>query len=115
MASASSWSWVTNRVDRWDFSITANAHTTVAWERAYPCRYETLEVGYPRNDRQSAHRHGPDQRVDLHPDPAEAGMTRPLKTGIGVVLTAIMLFPVYWMINVSFTRDTDMRASPPHL
>jgi multiple sugar transport system permease protein len=41
--------------------------------------------------------------------------TSHLKTGIGVVLTAIMLFPVYWMINVSFTRDTDMRASPPHL
>nr|BFE77071.1 hypothetical protein GCM10020092_103720 [Actinoplanes digitatis] len=39
------------RADRWDFSISANAHTTVAWERAYPCRYETLEVGYPRNDR----------------------------------------------------------------
>ena len=42
-------------------------------------------------------------------------MTRPVKTAIGVLLTAIMLFPVYWMINVSFTRDTDMRASPPHL
>jgi CDP-glycerol glycerophosphotransferase len=39
------------RADRWDFSVTSNAHTTVAWERAYPCRYETLEVGYPRNDR----------------------------------------------------------------
>jgi CDP-glycerol glycerophosphotransferase len=39
------------RADRWDFSITANTHTTIAWERAYPCRYETLEVGYPRNDR----------------------------------------------------------------
>ncbi|GIF19780.1 CDP-glycerol glycerophosphotransferase [Actinoplanes tereljensis] len=39
------------RADRWDFSITANAHTTIAWERAYPCSYETLEVGYPRNDR----------------------------------------------------------------
>ncbi|PRY29512.1 bifunctional glycosyltransferase/CDP-glycerol:glycerophosphate glycerophosphotransferase [Pseudosporangium ferrugineum] len=39
------------RADRWDFSITANAHTTIAWERAYPCRHETLEVGYPRNDR----------------------------------------------------------------
>jgi CDP-glycerol glycerophosphotransferase len=39
------------RADRWDFSITSNAHTTEAWERAYPCRYETLEVGYPRNDR----------------------------------------------------------------
>ncbi|HEV7962873.1 MAG TPA: bifunctional glycosyltransferase family 2 protein/CDP-glycerol:glycerophosphate glycerophosphotransferase [Actinoplanes sp.] len=39
------------RADRWDFSVTANAHTTIAWERAYPCRHETLEVGYPRNDR----------------------------------------------------------------
>ena len=38
-----------------------------------------------------------------------------LKTAVGVVLTAIMLFPVYWMINVSLTRDTDMRADPPHL
>ncbi|HET9517702.1 MAG TPA: bifunctional glycosyltransferase family 2 protein/CDP-glycerol:glycerophosphate glycerophosphotransferase, partial [Actinoplanes sp.] len=39
------------RADRWDYSVTSNAHTTIAWERAYPCRYETLEVGYPRNDR----------------------------------------------------------------
>jgi CDP-glycerol glycerophosphotransferase len=39
------------RADRWDFSISANTHTTIAWERAYPCRHETLEVGYPRNDR----------------------------------------------------------------
>ncbi len=37
------------------------------------------------------------------------------KTAIGVVLTALMLFPVYWMINVSFTRDRDMRKSPPDL
>jgi len=41
--------------------------------------------------------------------------TTRLKTAVGVVLTGIMLFPVYWMINVSFTKDTDMRASPPHL
>ncbi len=26
-----------------------------------------------------------------------------------------MLFPVYWMINVSFTKDTDMRHDPPYL
>ncbi|MGK5680444.1 bifunctional glycosyltransferase/CDP-glycerol:glycerophosphate glycerophosphotransferase [Actinoplanes sp. URMC 104] len=39
------------RADRWDYSVTANAHTTIAWESAYPCSYETLEVGYPRNDR----------------------------------------------------------------
>jgi multiple sugar transport system permease protein len=42
-------------------------------------------------------------------------MTRSLKTVAGLVLTAIMLFPVYWMINVSFTRDTDMRHDPPYL
>ncbi|MFE5584024.1 carbohydrate ABC transporter permease [Kitasatospora sp. NPDC056531] len=37
------------------------------------------------------------------------------KTAIGVLLTAAMLFPVYWMVNVSFTRDQDMRKSPPNL
>ncbi|MGJ6967510.1 carbohydrate ABC transporter permease [Streptosporangium sp. G11] len=35
------------------------------------------------------------------------------KTVIGLALTGVMLFPVYWMINVSFTRDRDMRKSPP--
>jgi CDP-glycerol glycerophosphotransferase len=39
------------RCDRWDFSLSANAHTTQVWARAYPCGYETLEYGYPRNDR----------------------------------------------------------------
>ncbi|HEX7745550.1 MAG TPA: CDP-glycerol glycerophosphotransferase family protein [Micromonosporaceae bacterium] len=42
------------RADRWDFSISANPFTTQMWERAYPCRYETLETGYPRNDRLAA-------------------------------------------------------------
>ncbi|MFC7383622.1 carbohydrate ABC transporter permease [Sphaerisporangium rhizosphaerae] len=35
------------------------------------------------------------------------------RTGVGLLLTAVMLFPVYWMINVSFTREQDMRKSPP--
>jgi CDP-glycerol glycerophosphotransferase len=38
------------RCERWDYSITQNAFTTVAWARAYPVPAETLEVGYPRND-----------------------------------------------------------------
>ena len=38
-----------------------------------------------------------------------------VKTAVGVLLTAVMLFPVYWMLNVSFTRDQDMRKSPPDL
>jgi multiple sugar transport system permease protein len=37
------------------------------------------------------------------------------KTALGVVLTALMLFPVYWMINESFTTDQNMRKSPPNL
>ena len=37
------------------------------------------------------------------------------KTALALLLTAGMLFPVYWMINVSFTRDQDMRKSPPNL
>ncbi|GAB3611321.1 carbohydrate ABC transporter permease [Humibacter ginsengiterrae] len=34
---------------------------------------------------------------------------------LGVVFTALMLFPVYWMINVSLTKTQDMRKSPPNL
>jgi multiple sugar transport system permease protein len=36
-------------------------------------------------------------------------------TVIGVVLTAIMLFPVYWMFNVSLTPQQNMRKNPPDL
>ncbi|HEY3873436.1 MAG TPA: carbohydrate ABC transporter permease [Actinocrinis sp.] len=38
-----------------------------------------------------------------------------VKTAIGVVLTAVMLFPVYWMVNESFTTDGNMRKTPPNL
>jgi multiple sugar transport system permease protein len=37
------------------------------------------------------------------------------KTALGIVFTALMLFPVYWMINVSLTRTQDLRANPPQL
>ncbi|MEV5954068.1 carbohydrate ABC transporter permease [Streptomyces sp. NPDC051987] len=36
-------------------------------------------------------------------------------TVIGLLLTALMLFPVYWMVNVSLTPQQDMRKSPPDL
>jgi len=36
-----------------------------------------------------------------------------MKTLVGSVLTAVMLFPVYWLLNVSFTRDENMRKVPP--
>jgi multiple sugar transport system permease protein len=37
------------------------------------------------------------------------------KTALAAVLTAVMLFPVYWMLNGSFTRDQDLRKVPPNL
>jgi multiple sugar transport system permease protein len=36
------------------------------------------------------------------------------KTGLGLLFTALMLFPVYWMVNVSLTRTSDLRSDPPH-
>ncbi|MDF2666764.1 MAG: ABC-type sugar transport system, permease component [Microbacterium sp.] len=70
--------------------------------------------------RQPAHRDRPGLRADLHPRPAPTGglimRRRPWWiTAIGIVLTAIMLFPIYWMINVSLTPQSDMRKSPPDL
>lgn len=35
------------------------------------------------------------------------------KTPVALVLTGIMLFPVYWMVNVSFTRRESIRKSQP--
>jgi multiple sugar transport system permease protein len=43
------------------------------------------------------------------------GKPRTGTTVVGIVLTALMLFPVYWMVNVSLTRPSDMRRDPPYL
>jgi CDP-glycerol glycerophosphotransferase len=37
--------------DQWDYSLSANPHSTEVWERVYPSTaYQALEAGYPRND-----------------------------------------------------------------
>jgi CDP-glycerol glycerophosphotransferase len=39
------------RVERWDYSISANPFSTEVWERVYPSgTYVSIETGYPRND-----------------------------------------------------------------
>jgi multiple sugar transport system permease protein len=35
------------------------------------------------------------------------------KTAFALLATGVMLFPAYWMINVSFTADQRMRKTPP--
>ncbi|MEV7112551.1 CDP-glycerol glycerophosphotransferase family protein [Streptomyces anulatus] len=37
-------------VGQWDFSLSANPHSTEVWDRVYPGAYERLDLGYPRND-----------------------------------------------------------------
>ncbi|MBT2508206.1 bifunctional glycosyltransferase family 2 protein/CDP-glycerol:glycerophosphate glycerophosphotransferase [Streptomyces sp. ISL-98] len=37
-------------VDKWDYCLSANRHSSKVWERAYPSGYNTLEYGHPRND-----------------------------------------------------------------
>ncbi|WP_428952810.1 CDP-glycerol glycerophosphotransferase family protein [Streptomyces sp. cg35] len=39
-----------SRVDKWDYSVSANSHSTRMWEHAYPSHYTSLDHGYPRND-----------------------------------------------------------------
>ncbi|MFH0518724.1 CDP-glycerol glycerophosphotransferase family protein [Streptomyces sp. M41] len=39
------------RADRWDYSLVANRHSELVWERAYPCHFTSLRTGSPRNDR----------------------------------------------------------------
>ncbi|MGW7528586.1 CDP-glycerol glycerophosphotransferase family protein [Streptomyces sp. NPDC054783] len=49
-ARSGSFTRLLGRVDRWDFNLSANRHSTQMWERAFPGAWEALEYGYPRND-----------------------------------------------------------------
>ncbi|MEU4653931.1 CDP-glycerol glycerophosphotransferase family protein [Streptomyces sp. NPDC023723] len=49
-AATGSFAKLLGRVDRWDYNLSANRHSTQMWERAFPGSYEQLEYGYPRND-----------------------------------------------------------------
>ncbi|MEW2067104.1 CDP-glycerol glycerophosphotransferase family protein [Streptomyces sp. NPDC007346] len=69
-------------VDTWDFALSANPHSTLVGERAYPSAYTTLEYGSPRND--VYHRTGP------------ADVARLRETlGIPAGATALLYAPVH--------------------
>ncbi|MFJ8361339.1 CDP-glycerol glycerophosphotransferase family protein [Streptomyces sp. NPDC093984] len=38
------------RADRWDYSLVANRHSELVWDRAYPCGFTSVRSGSPRND-----------------------------------------------------------------
>ncbi|MER6434537.1 bifunctional glycosyltransferase family 2 protein/CDP-glycerol:glycerophosphate glycerophosphotransferase [Streptomyces sp900105245] len=49
-AKSMSFARMLERADKWDLSLTSNQHSTEIWERVYPCAFEAVEYGYPRND-----------------------------------------------------------------
>src|SRR5690606_11694369 len=82
-------------------------------------RHRPAGVLARRHGRQPAHRHRAGLRVRSSVPPATAGADMTArrtwwKTALGILFTALMLFPVYWTFNVSLTKTSDMRADPPH-
>lgn len=50
-AARTSFGQLLKRAERWDFSVTSNPHSAEVWDRVFPCTYENVPAGYPRNDR----------------------------------------------------------------
>ncbi|MBO2453215.1 bifunctional glycosyltransferase family 2 protein/CDP-glycerol:glycerophosphate glycerophosphotransferase [Actinomadura barringtoniae] len=83
------------RSDRWDYLISSNPLSTQAWERGYPCHYEMLEIGYPRNDRL------------VHTTPAERHTLRE-QLGIPQDKTAILYAPTHREYRDSYRPMFDI-------
>ncbi|MGW2310024.1 bifunctional glycosyltransferase/CDP-glycerol:glycerophosphate glycerophosphotransferase [Actinomadura luteofluorescens] len=79
------------RSDRWDYLVSSNPLSTEAWERGFPCDYEMLEIGYPRNDRLVAA--GEEERARLRAE-----------LGVPDGATAILYAPTH--------RDYQRRYTP---
>ncbi|TDC58037.1 CDP-glycerol:glycerophosphate glycerophosphotransferase [Actinomadura sp. KC345] len=79
------------RSDRWDYLVSSNPLSTEAWERGFPCKYEMLEIGYPRNDRLVTA--GEDERERLRAE-----------LGVPAGSTAILYAPTH--------RDYQRRYTP---
>ncbi|WP_330238740.1 bifunctional glycosyltransferase/CDP-glycerol:glycerophosphate glycerophosphotransferase [Streptomyces sp. NBC_00525] len=83
------------RCDRWDYSLSANRFSTTVWERVYPCRYTTLETGYPRND------------VLVNATAADVVEAR-RELGIADGTTAFLYMPTHREYEKSFTPRLDL-------
>lgn len=85
------------RIDKWDYSVSANSHSTRMWERAYPSRYTSLDHGYPRNDVY----YGSDART------VRAARER---LGIPPGRTAVLYAPTHRDYEAGFTPRLDLAA-----
>ncbi|MBV2354323.1 CDP-glycerol glycerophosphotransferase family protein [Streptomyces sp. J2-1] len=85
------------RIDRWDYSVSANSHSTRMWERAYPARYTSLDHGYPRND------------VFYTARSADVRAARD-RLGIAPGRTAVLYAPTHRDYEAGFTPRLDLAA-----
>ncbi|MEU2437557.1 CDP-glycerol:glycerophosphate glycerophosphotransferase [Streptomyces rubradiris] len=85
------------RVDRWDYSLSANSHSTRMWERAYPSRHISLDYGYPRND------------VYYTATAADVRAARE-RLGIAPGQTAVLYAPTHRDYEAGFTPRLDLAA-----
>ncbi|MHC0433441.1 bifunctional glycosyltransferase/CDP-glycerol:glycerophosphate glycerophosphotransferase [Streptomyces sp. O3] len=83
------------RVDNWDYSLSANSHSTRTWERAYPSHYTPLDYGYPRND------------VFYRADAAHIRAVRE-RLGIAPGKTAILYAPTHRDYEAGWTPRLDL-------
>ncbi|MGW3208200.1 CDP-glycerol glycerophosphotransferase family protein [Streptomyces sp. NPDC001135] len=85
------------RIDKWDYSVSANSHSTRMWERAYPARYTSLDHGYPRND----------VFYSATADDVRAARAR---LGIPRGRTAVLYAPTHRDYEAGFTPRLDLAA-----
>ncbi|MFD8690293.1 CDP-glycerol glycerophosphotransferase family protein [Streptomyces sp. NPDC059651] len=83
------------RVDRWDWSVSANPHSTEVWARAYPGAARSLESGYPRND------------VFASATPEQVGEIRE-DLGIRPGQRALLYAPTHRDYEAAFTMRLDL-------
>ncbi|MGV9757849.1 CDP-glycerol glycerophosphotransferase family protein [Streptomyces tricolor] len=85
------------RIDKWDYSVSANSHSTRMWERAYPSRYTSLDYGYPRND-------------VFYTSDAQAVRAARERLGIPPGRTAVLYAPTHRDYEAGFTPRLDLAA-----
>ncbi|MFI6015555.1 CDP-glycerol glycerophosphotransferase family protein [Streptomyces sp. NPDC051243] len=91
-----------SRIDKWDYSISANSHSTRMWERAYPSRFVSLDHGYPRNDVYYS---------------ATAADIRAIRDRLGIPPThrAILYAPTHRDYEAGWTPRLDLATLADHL
>ncbi|MEA2441582.1 MAG: CDP-glycerol glycerophosphotransferase [Thermoleophilaceae bacterium] len=85
------------RCARWDYSVSSNVFSTLVWERTFPLRYETLEVGYPRNDVLATATDADIQRIRA-------------ELGIGPDETAVLYAPTHREYHDGYVQMLDVAA-----